>query len=148
MLAYMCVAWINAAQIDLMSDKVFPLTVSSVGILALVLLLIRMMTAAEGDEIFADREAGGEDAEAPHGLWGTLSWLAGLLVLSSLLGFILALAVFMVAFFRLRAGLSWLWSAGLAAAGIAFMCFLAATLNRDFPAGLLQELVDLPWPLG
>ena len=59
----------------------------------------------------------------------------------------MALALFMVAFFRLRAGLNWVWSLGLTAAGIAFICFLAGMLNRDFPPGLLQNYVNLPWPL-
>ena len=31
--------------------------------------------------------------------------------------------------------------------GIAFMCLMAWILNRDFPPGLLQEFVELPWPL-
>ena len=75
-----------------------------------------------------------------------MAWLAGLLVLSSLLGFILALAVFMLAFFRLRAHVSWSKTLILSAAGIGFMLFLASTLNRDFPPGLLQEFFDLPWP--
>ncbi|MCV6592022.1 MAG: tripartite tricarboxylate transporter permease [Silicimonas sp.] len=145
MLAYMITAWVNAARIDLMSDKIFPLTVASVGILALLALLIRMIRAPEGDAVFADREAGGEDAEAPFGLWPTMGWLGALLLLSSLLGFILALALFMVTFFRLRAGASWALSLALTAGGIGFMLFLAATLNRDFPPGLLQEFLDLPW---
>ncbi|MEM8788448.1 MAG: tripartite tricarboxylate transporter permease [Pseudomonadota bacterium] len=147
MLAYTVTAWVNAAQIGLVSDKIFPLTVASVGIVALVLLLIRMMRAPEDDAVFADREAAGDDATAPHGLWPTLAWFGGLLVLSSLLGFILALAIFLVSFFRLRAGLSWARTAVFAAAGIGFMCFMAWTLGRDFPPGLLQEFVDLPWPL-
>jgi hypothetical protein len=145
-LAYMVVAWINAASIDLMSDKIFPLTVASVGILALLALLYRMVNAPEDDAVFADREAAGDDAQAEYGLWRTLAWLAGLLVLSSLFGFILALAIFMLAFFRLRAGLSWVRTLILSAAGIGFMLFLASTLRRDFPPGLLQEFFDLPWP--
>lgn len=147
MLAYMSVAWVNAAQIDLMSDKIFPLTISTVGITALLILLVQMMRAPEGHAIFADRESGGEDAEAPHALWPTLAWLAALLVLSALLGFILALAVFMLAFFQMRARISWSQTLILTVAGIAFMCFLASTLNRDFPPGLLQEYTELPWPL-
>jgi TctA family transporter len=146
-LAYTVTAWINAAQINLTSDKIFPMAVATVGSLALFCLLIRMMRAPESDEIFADREAEGEDAEAPHGLWSTLAWFAALLILSSLLGFILALAVFLVTFFRFRAGLGWARSVAFSAAGIGFMCFLASTLNRDFPPGLLQEYLDLPWPL-
>ena len=147
MLAYMATAWLNAAQIDMVSDKIFPLVVSSVGLVALLILLGRMMLAPEGHEIFADREAEGEDAEAPHGLWGTLAWLAALLVLTALLGFVLALALFLLTFFRVRAGLGWAATLGLTAAGVAFICFLAGILNRDFPPGLLQSFVDLPWPL-
>ncbi len=147
MLAYMIVTWINAALIDNTSDRIFPLVVATAGIVALLLLLLRMARAPESDAVFADREAGGEDAGAPHGLWETLAWLAMLLVLTSLLGFILALVFFMVAFFRRRARLGWTRTVLFSAAGVAFMIFLASTLNRDFPPGLLQELVDLPWPL-
>ncbi|MEL6235674.1 MAG: tricarboxylate transporter, partial [Pseudomonadota bacterium] len=147
LLAYVGVSWWNAYAIDMMSDKIFPLFVSSVGVAALVVLLIRMMLAGETDPLFADREAAGDDATAPHGLWPTLAWFAGLLVLSALLGFILALAIFLLSFFRIRAGLTWLWSAALAGAGIGFMMILAGALNRNFPSGLLQDYVALPWPL-
>ncbi|AXS40763.1 tripartite tricarboxylate transporter permease [Breoghania sp. L-A4] len=147
MLAYTSVAWIDAARISLVSDKIFPMTVATVGIIALLALLVRMMRAPEDDLVFADREAAGEDFHAPHGLWVTLGWFAGLLVLSSLLGFILALAIFMVAFFRIRGGLGWVRTLVMSAAGIAAICFLADTLHRDFPPGLLQEFVRLPWPL-
>jgi len=33
------------------------------------------------------------------------------------------------------------------AAGLAFMMVMAGALNRDFPAGLLQSTLTLPWPL-
>jgi hypothetical protein len=68
------------------------------------------------------------------------------LILTALTGFILALAVFLVSFMRLRAGVGWAFSLAYAAAGIAFMMFMAWLLNRDFPPGLLQSYFDLPWP--
>ena len=105
-----------------------------------------MMRAPETDGIFADRAAGGDDADAAHGLWTTLSWFAGLLLLSSLLGFVLALAIFFVAFFRRRAGLSWARTLIFSASGIAFIMAMAGTLHRDFPPGLLQAFFRLPWP--
>ncbi len=76
--------------ITLQTDRIFPMTISFVSVVCCFLLLIKMMRAGEGDAIFADREASGEDAEAPHTLWSTLAWFAGLLVLASLFGFILA----------------------------------------------------------
>jgi hypothetical protein len=35
----------------------------------------------------------------------------------------------------------------LTACGIGFICLMAGALNRDFPPGLLQGAVDMPWPL-
>ena len=87
------------------------------------------------------------EGENKYGLWQTLIWFAGLLVLTSLIGFILALAIFLLLFFSVRAGQSWLRTLLLSAVGIGFICFMAWLLNRDFPPGLLQSAYTLPWPL-
>lgn len=138
----------DAASIPSFSrDRVFPMFVASVSLLGCAALLVRMMLKPETDTIFADREREGDDAESTYGLWPTLAWFAGLLVLTSLLGFILALAIFLFSFMLLRARLSALMSAIYMAAGIVFICVMASLLNRDFPPGLLQDYVDLPWPL-
>ncbi|MDH3239652.1 MAG: tripartite tricarboxylate transporter permease [Alphaproteobacteria bacterium] len=146
--AYLMVAWVNAMMIHRIGDKIFPVTVSSVTLVCCLLLLIRMMRAPETDAIFTDRAADGADLEGKHGLWRTLSWFAGLLLLSSLLGFVLALSIFFVSFLRMRAGLGWARVLILSSVGIAFITVMAGTLHRDFPPGLLQEFVRLPWPLG
>jgi hypothetical protein len=148
-LAYVLVAFADAWSIPASqhADRVFPMFVGGVTIVALVLLLIQMMRRSETDSIFADKEVSGDDADAPHGLWRTLAWFLGLLVLTSLIGFILALAIFLVLFFRLRAGESSGRTLILTGAGLAFICFMAWVLNRDFPPGLLQAYVTLPWPL-
>ncbi|MEM8663129.1 MAG: tripartite tricarboxylate transporter permease [Pseudomonadota bacterium] len=147
-ITYLAVSFFDAYAITMQTDRIFPLTVSLVGLIACVALLVRMVRAPATDAVFADREAAGEDADAPHGLWATLSWLLLLLVLSSLVGFILALAAFMVLFLRIRAGVSWPRTALMGGAGILLMCVMAGVLNRDFPPGLLQGYVNLPWPLG
>ncbi|UUX48822.1 tripartite tricarboxylate transporter permease [Nisaea acidiphila] len=146
--AYLAVAWVDALQIDLVSDKIFPLTISSVSLICCLALLIQMMRAPESHAVFADREKSGEDAHATHGLWGTLAWFGALLLLSSLIGFILALGIFLVAFFAFRARLRWHRILLFSGAGIGLLCIMAYVLNRDFPPGLLQEMVRLPWPLG
>lgn len=146
--AYLMIAWVDAMLIGRLNDKIFPVAVSSVTIVCCLLLLMRMIRAPETDPIFTDRAAGADEINATHGLWGTLSWFAGLLVLSSLLGFILALAIFLVSFLRVRAGLTWPRVVIMSAAGIGFIMAMADWLHRDFPPGLLQELVRLPWPLG
>lgn len=147
--AYIAYSFYDAASIPSYSrDRVFPMFVGGVSLVGCLALIVRMMLKPETDTIFADREREGEDARATHGLWATLIWFAGLLTLTALLGFVLALAIFLFSFMRLRAGLSAAVSSAYAVTGIAFMCAMAWLLNRDFPAGLLQEYVDLPWPLG
>ena len=147
--AYLVVAVINASLIPdyAFTDKVFPLTIGSIAVVCCLILIFQMMMKPEGDVIFADKEAAGEDAAAPHGLWSTLAWFGGLLVMSALVGFILALVAFLLGFFRVRAQVSWAKALILTACGIAFMCLMAGALNRDFPPGLLQGMVELPWPL-
>ncbi|MEM1373017.1 MAG: tripartite tricarboxylate transporter permease [Pseudomonadota bacterium] len=148
-MAYVLAALYNANLIPNfnMTDKIIPLVVGGFTLLCLLILLVQMMRRPEGDAIFADKESGGEDAAAPYGLWSTLAWFAGLIVGTFFVGFIIALLGFLIAFFRVRAKASWQMTLILTAAGIAFMCLMAGALNRDFPPGLLQDAVDLPWPL-
>ncbi|MGR3758216.1 MAG: tripartite tricarboxylate transporter permease, partial [Tranquillimonas sp.] len=74
--AYLLVAWFDALSISRVGDKIFPVTVGAVTLIGCLVLLIRMMLAPEGHPIFADMERGGEDGNAPHGLWATLGWFA------------------------------------------------------------------------
>ncbi|MEM9843340.1 MAG: tripartite tricarboxylate transporter permease [Pseudomonadota bacterium] len=147
-LAYLVVAFVNAAMIPdyAAADRVFPRFVAGVSIVGALILLVQMMIRDENAPLFADREVAEASSNA-HGLWATLAWFGGLLVLTSLLGFILALAIFLFAFIHYRSGKSLGFAAIYTAVGIAFMCAMAGILNRDFPPGLLQSYVDLPWPL-
>lgn len=146
--AYIAFAYINASLIPdfARTDRVFPVFVATVSLIGCAILLLQMRFTVETSALFADREVT-DAADNRFSLWSTLAWFACLLLLSALVGFILALAIFLVAFIRFRAQKSWLFASLYAAAGIAFICAMAWTLNRDFPPGLLQEFFDLPWPL-
>nr|WP_319248554.1 tripartite tricarboxylate transporter permease [uncultured Celeribacter sp.] len=149
LMAYVVTALINANMIPdyNMTDKIVPLIVGGVTVTALLIVLAQMILRPETDAIFADKEMAGEDADAPYGLWSTLAWFAGLIAATYVLGFILALTGFLVSFLRVRAQAPWPKTLMLTAAGLALMCVMAGALNRDFPPGLLQDVVDLPWPL-
>lgn len=126
-------------------DAVFPVVISTFTFSCLLGLLGLMVFRPETDPIFADREL--EIDEHHHSFWGTLSWFAGLLVLTALTGFIIALSVFLLCFFIYRARESLPKSLIYSLSGLSFMLFMGWLLNRDFPPGLLQEVVNLPWPL-
>lgn len=90
------------------------------------------MVRPETRPLFSDREA--QEAESNvYGLWPTLAWFAGLLVLTAFAGFIIALAVFLFSFIAVRAQKTVGFAAIYTAAGITFICFMASLLNRDFP---------------
>ena len=147
MTAFALYALIDAAMIPdyAFVDAIFPLTIASATAACGAVLLVQMRLKPESDAVFADREKSNEEVYQ-FGLWSTLRWFAGLLILTSLLGFILALAIFLVSFFRLRAAISWAQTLLLSAVAIGFICFMASVLNRDFPPGLLQHYMVLPWP--
>ncbi|MBM9595782.1 tripartite tricarboxylate transporter permease [Rhodobacteraceae bacterium MCCB 386] len=143
---YLIVAWFDALTINRISDKIFPLTIGGITLLGCFALLWRMRRAPETDDIFIDLEAGGDDAAAPHGLWSTLAWFVVLLILTAIFGYIIAAVIFLLMFFRMRGRVSWVAATLYAAAGIGFILFLAAMLGRDFPPGVLQRFLELPWP--
>jgi len=148
-LGFIMFALINLASIPdyAFVDAVFPLFVASVAFVAGLVLLVQMMLKPEGDAVFADRAAEAEEQDMKFKLWPTLAWFGGLLLATSMVGFILALAGFLLLFFHFRAQLPPLRTIVLSAAGVLFMCGMAWLLNRDFPPGLLQHYVTLPWPL-
>ena len=148
-LGFIIYALINTASIPSYAfvDAIFPVFVASVSLAAGMVLFIQMMLKPEQDALFADRSADAEEQQLHHGLWPTLAWFAGLLIATALLGFILALAGFLLCYFYFRARVTPLKTLLFSAAGIIFMITMAWLLNRDFPPGLLQHYVSLPWPL-
>ena len=145
--SFLALAFFDALSISVFNDKIFPAVVSGFTLVACLILLVQMMRAPQGALVFADSEAGGDDAEAPHGIWSTLAWFLSLLVLTSLFGFVIALGLFFLLFLKTRAGATWTQAIVLTAFGLSFIVAMAGFLNRELPPGLLQSLVDLPWPL-
>lgn len=79
-------------------------------------------------------------------LWLGMAWVVALSAITALVGFVLAIVVFFIAFLRRVAGKSWLSTIIMTACAIAAMITLGKFLNLDFPGGVLQSHFDLPWP--
>ena len=75
--------------------------------------------------------------------------MIGLLVLTALTGFFIALNAFFIAFLRFEAKVAWWRVILLTAMADAMLMFLSRLLTLDLPWDLLQHrFVDLPWPIG
>ena len=74
-------------------------------------------------------------------------WLAALLAASGLVGFVIGLALFFAAFLHVEARAPLARNALLTASAVLFLAAMSYIFVLDFPRGLLQELVEMPWPL-
>jgi putative tricarboxylic transport membrane protein len=96
-----------------------------------------------------DQEVNAEEAAGPGivSVWTSIAWFASLFALAALIGFILAIAIFIPAYLLARARLGLSMTLLYTASALGLTMVLGAMLTLDFPAGLLQRLVELPWPL-
>lgn len=127
---------------------VFTIGTAAVMAVFTVYLLWVLLVAQDGHPTHYDQEAANLKDNDLRGMWENIGWIASLLVGSALVGFTLALIGFFIAFLRVRAFASWRLALILTVCGVGFIVGLGHALVLDFPRGLLQNLVDLPWPFG
>ena len=128
---------------------VFPASVAAVtGFFALMLMGVLVLGSNASPAIY-DHEVDGDHVgqAGVSSLWSGAFWIALLVSLTALLGFYLALVLFFLSFLALRAKVGPVKLLVLTGAAALFMLLLADALNLNFPRGLLQDCLDLPWPL-
>jgi putative tricarboxylic transport membrane protein len=81
------------------------------------------------------------------GMWTTILWFAGFVAAASLVGFFAAAIGFFVVFLHYKTRTRWPRTLGYTLAAVAMLLALGWVLTSDFPGGLLQAYVALPWPL-
>lgn len=129
--------------------SVFPMATSALMLLFTGVIVWKLWAGAPGhsthfDQEVAEHVAGQHDGSS---VWSSVIWFAFLFGMTALIGFILSLAVFITAYLVRRTSLGWLKSLVYTALCIAFMSTLGHFLTLDFPAGVLQSWVEMPWPL-
>lgn len=126
--------------------QVFPLFVAIVGLLAGSILLYTLTQHKHVSIANFDLEAVKREVDLGS-TWYFMGWIASLVVLTALVGFFLAIALFFLAFLRVVAGLPWWKVLVLTACALGSLLILAQALYLVFPGGILQYYFDLPWPL-
>ena len=96
------------------------------------------------DQELAAKVKGEHDGKS---VWPSVAWFALLFGLTTLVGFILSLTVFITGFLVSRTSLGWVRSLVYAAVCIGFMSTVGHFMTLDFPSGVLQRMVELPWQL-
>lgn len=129
------------------SMSVFPITI---GVLTFIPLFAAALGIARSSEphvtLFdADKDAALVRRHAPGSLY-YLGWMAALLLVSALLGFVISVAIFIFTFLRSQARVSYTFAAVAAFVVLAILAVFAQALVLEYPAGLLQDYVPMPWP--
>jgi len=127
---------------------VYPITASLLTLVFLAPLGVEMLRKKRASRCFYDSERSefGDDADRRSNEHYLL-WLAGMLAVSALTGFVIGIAGFIYAFMRVKARVPH-WACALGAgAFVMLLGVLSHLLTLEYPQGLLQEFVTLPWPL-
>ena len=114
-----------------------------------MILLAHLWGGHQDHPAFFDYEIVGDHVgtEGNGWFWTGPAWIGGLVAGTALVGFYLAMIGFFLAFLRLRANAGWTKTLIMTVSAAVFILGLAYMLSLDFPAGLLQSAVDLPWPI-
>lgn len=147
--AIFLIALIDSTQHSFLG-RIFPMVMSSVGLLAVAVLVFQLATQGNRKGAIQDTEVLGEYAldDKAGSLWAGMLWIGLLVALTALVGFFAAMLIFFVVFLLVRAGVGILKTAIMTAGAAAFILTLANALNMRFPEGLLQSYLLLPWPFG
>ncbi|MBX3649908.1 MAG: tripartite tricarboxylate transporter permease [Burkholderiales bacterium] len=127
--------------------KVFPVAVTLIT-LALLIAAVLQFRRNRPDYVFFDseRDLSGDNRPA-HGDLHFQGWILALLAAIGLLGFILGVFIYIAAFLRVKAGVRWSRAIGGALAAVAVMSLFSHLFVLQYPTGLLQSVIEMPWPL-
>jgi len=127
---------------------VYPITSGLLTLAFLVPLGIQMYRTKRASRVFYDSERGEFDADVDRrSNEHYILWLAGMLVASAVAGFVIGVSAFIYAFMRVKARVPH-WACVLGAtAFVLVLGTLSHFLTLEYPQGILQDYVTLPWPL-
>ncbi len=126
----------------------YPITSSLLTLAFLVPLGIQMVRTKHANNVFFDTERAAFGAAVDRrSNEHYLLWLAGMLAVSAVAGFVIGISAFIYAFMRVKARVPH-WACALGAAVFVLLLgVLSHLLALEYPQGLLQDYVELPWPL-
>jgi TctA family transporter len=123
--------------------KIFPLSVALAALVGSIIVIGIILRGREVPEIF-DTEA--DPPPGMHSMEHYLAWLAGLIAVSAVTGFLIGLGLFFLVFLHVKARAPIWRNLLLTSAAMAFLIVMAYVFTLDFPGGLLQDYVEMPWP--
>ena len=141
-----CVVYViyEATQLSFLA-RVFPLSVAVIT-LFLLLAVYAWILRHRPSYVLHDAERVSEDERPMYSVWHYQAWMLGLLVATALFGFVLGVFAYITVFLRVKARVAWVKAALAASGALVVLSVLSYVLVLDYPEGVLQWLVAMPWP--
>lgn len=129
--------------------SVFPFYTSVLMVIFTAYMVMMLVVGKPGHSSHFDQEVAARAKGADDGttVWPSVGWFVFLFGMTAMLGFMISIAIFIMTFLMVRTQLGVLRSLIYTSLCVAFMTTLGHYLTLDFPAGVLQHYVDMPWPL-
>ncbi|MEX2451305.1 MAG: tripartite tricarboxylate transporter permease [Rhodospirillales bacterium] len=129
------------------SMSLYPITIGLITFIPLTFIAYRLFFARDAHVVLYDAEKSIEP-DAPKNLSAVhyILWLVGLVAGAALIGFVFAVAVFLFVFLMIKARTTVLAAAFGALVFVGLLALLGHFLVLEYPMGLLQDYVPMPWP--
>jgi TctA family transporter len=126
--------------------RVFPLSVAAITLVLLVAAFVLSLRKRPSYVLQdSEREWSADDRPA-HSVWHYQGWILGLLVAAAAVGFVLGIFVYITVFLHMKAQVRWSRAALAASGAVVVLSVLSRILVLDYPEGILQLVVAMPWP--
>jgi putative tricarboxylic transport membrane protein len=125
--------------------QIFPLGLSISALGGTAVVLAMMLWGPRTGSVVFDSEA--DVSPGTESMEHYLAWLLGLMAVSAVTGFLIGLGIFFIVFLHFKARAPIGRNVILTACAVLFLVAMSYIFVMDFPGGLLQEMVDLPWPI-
>ena len=130
------------------ATALYPVSMSILMLIFMIPLGIGLFTYKKPHTVFYDSEREAfDDRVERRSSEHYLLWLMGMLGMAALTGFVIAVSTFIYSFIRLKAKMSHLGCAIGTGGFVLLLGIMSYFLTLEYPQGLLQNYVKLPWPL-
>lgn len=128
--------------------RIFPLCAGVLVLIFAFIGLFELLRRNPDSPMTFDSEVGWRGGSEGYkvSLYYYIGWLTGFMVLIALFGFLLAIALFFVIFLKNRSDARWTSIGIMAGCAVGALALLSYVFTLQFPGGVLQDLVAMPWP--
>jgi len=117
------------------------------GAISLIMFIVMTYTLFFNQKWLSKALNSSYSLEDTKDMFYAFSWIIFLVVLVSLFGFIIGIVILFIAVMKNKTEMPLIKILIITTGGVALMLLLSHFMVLDFPSGLLQEYVQLPWPL-